>query len=57
MNTKQQYTKCNFCKYYSGNTCMAKPDSYYCKDALNEFYAWLKTKQPTTTVKPKGKYP
>ena len=36
---------------------MAKPDSYYCKDALNEFYAWLKTKQPTTPVKPKGKYP
>ena len=37
MNTKQQYTKCDFCKYRSGRTCMAKPDSYYCKEALNEF--------------------
>ena len=44
MNTKQQYkqyTKCDFCKYRSGRTCMAKPDSYYCKEALNEFYAYL----------------
>ena len=48
MNTKQQYTKCDFCKYRSGRTCMAKPDSYYCKDALNEFYAWLKSKKQGT---------
>ena len=38
MNIKQQYTKCDFCRYKSGRTCMAKPDSHYCKDALNEFY-------------------
>ena len=44
MNIKQQYTKCDFCRYKSGRTCMAKPDSHYCKDALNEFYAWLKNK-------------
>jgi hypothetical protein len=38
-------TKCAFCRYYSGKTCMAKPDSHYCTEATNEFYAWLKTKQ------------
>ena len=48
MNMKQQYTKCSFCKYKSGTTCMAKPDSYYCKEALNEFYAWLNSKKQGT---------
>lgn len=49
MNTKQQYTKCNFCRYYSGNVCMARPNSPYCTEALNEYYAWLKNKQPQPT--------
>ena len=54
MNTKQQYTKCDFCKYKSGRTCMAKPDSHYCKDALNEFYAYLNKnkQQPTKSLRP-----
>ena len=54
MNIKQQYTKCDFCRYKSGRTCMAKPDSSYCKDALNEFYAWLKNKgqQPAKSLRP-----
>lgn len=54
MNTKQQYTKCDFCKYKSGRTCMVKPDSYYCKDALNEFYAYLNKnkQQPTKSLRP-----
>ena len=54
MNIKQQYTKCDFCRYKSGRTCMAKPDSHYCKDALNEFYAWLKNKdqQPAKSLRP-----
>ena len=39
-------TKCDFCKYFSGKTCMAKPDSSYCTEALNEFYAWLKSSKP-----------
>lgn len=37
----KRYTKCDFCKYRTGTTCMAKPDSYYCKEAINEYYAWL----------------
>ena len=45
------YTKCSFCKYYSGRNCMAKPDSFYCKEAINEYYAWLKTKQPLQPAK------
>lgn len=55
----KQKTKCSFCRYFSGTTCMAKPDSWYCKDALNEFYAWLKTKTSNTPqpTRPKGKYP
>lgn len=38
---------------------MTKPDSWYCTEALNEYYAYLRTKQPRQPqqVKPKGKYP
>jgi hypothetical protein len=33
---------------------MAKPDSHYCKDALNEFYAYLNKnkQQPTKSLRP-----
>lgn len=57
--TPQKLTKCSFCKYFSGKTCMAKPDSWYCTEALNEYYAYLRTKQPRQPqqAKPKGKYP
>ena len=34
-NTK---TKCDFCKYYSGRSCMATPKSIYCKEAADEYY-------------------
>lgn len=44
-------TKCSFCKYFSGKTCMAKPDSFYCKEAINEYYAWLKNRQPQQPTK------
>lgn len=50
MNTKQQYTKCDFCKYFVGRSCTAKPDSYYCKDANNEFFAWLKNKNNNSNL-------
>ena len=54
MNVKRQYTKCDFCKYRSANTCMAKTDSHYCKEALNEFYAYLNKnkQQPTKSLRP-----
>lgn len=40
MQTKK-LTKCNFCVYFVGNQCTVTPNSYYCKDANNEFFAWL----------------
>lgn len=40
-------SKCNFCKYYSGRSCMVTPNSYYCKEANNEYYQYLQNnKQP-----------
>ena len=40
-------TKCNFCKYFTGRSCMVNIDptknSYYCRDALDEFYRYLET--------------
>ena len=37
----KQYTKCDFCRYYVGKTCTARPNSWYCKEATNEFYQYL----------------
>ena len=34
---------------------MAKPDSFYCTEAKNEYYAWLKNKgaqQPVKSLRP-----
>ena len=54
MNNTPRKTKCDFCKYYSGKTCMAKPNSFYCTEAQNEYYAWLKNKiqQPAKSLRP-----
>lgn len=38
---EKRKTKCDFCKYWTGRSCMATPNSIYCRDAQNEFYAWL----------------
>ena len=35
----KQYTKCDFCAFRTQSGCSARPDSHYCKDATNEFYA------------------
>lgn len=40
MNSKK-LTKCNFCTYYTGRSCMVKPSSYYCKAATDEYYQYL----------------
>lgn len=37
--------KCSFCRYHTASGCMVKPDSYYCKEAQNEFYAQLNAKK------------
>ena len=38
-------TKCDFCSYHTASGCMAKPNSYYCREATQEFYAWLATQK------------
>ena len=43
--TTQKLTKCSFCKYFSGTTCMAKPDSFYCKEAINEYWQYINNKK------------
>lgn len=35
-------TKCNFCKYATAGGCMVTPNSYYCKEANDEFYQYLR---------------
>lgn len=37
--TNQQVNKCSFCKYFSGKSCMARQNSNYCREALDEYYA------------------
>ena len=44
-------TKCNFCKYWSGSSCMVTPFSAYCKEASDEFYNYLKNNKTSTPVK------
>ena len=42
-------TKCSFCKYATQKGCMVTPNSYYCKEATDEYYQYLRaknTKQP-----------
>lgn len=40
----QQKTKCNFCKYATRGGCMVTPNSYYCKEANDEYYQYLRNK-------------
>lgn len=49
----KQLTKCDFCKYKSGSSCMVTPNSYYCKEAQNEFYAYLASKKQQNANKGK----
>jgi len=47
MNNKK--TKCSFCRYKTSSGCMVTPNSYYCKEANDEYYQYLRSgqKQPT----------
>ena len=33
--------KCSFCKYATTRGCMVTPNSYYCKEANDEYYQYL----------------
>ena len=37
--------KCNFCRYKTSSGCMVTPNSYYCKEANDEFYRYLQNKK------------
>jgi hypothetical protein len=43
---QKQLTKCNFCSHWSGSQCTAAPNSFYCKEALDEYYAWKNSQRP-----------
>ena len=43
--TNQNKTKCSFCKYATNGGCMVTPNSYYCKEANDEYYRYLKNKK------------
>jgi hypothetical protein len=36
--------KCDFCKYATNRGCMVTPNSHYCKEANDEYYQYLRTK-------------
>jgi hypothetical protein len=38
-------TKCDFCRHWTGRSCMVTPNSHYCKEANDEFYQFLKNKK------------
>ncbi len=40
-NTKN---KCSFCRYWTGRSCMATPNSAYCREAADEYYQYLKSR-------------
>ena len=46
----KQLSKCNFCRYSTGSGCMVTPNSYYCKEANDEFYRYLQNKKGTQPV-------
>ena len=42
--TNKNKTKCSFCRYFSGSSCMTTPNSHYCKEANDEYYQYLRSK-------------
>ena len=43
--------KCSFCKYATARGCMVTPNSYYCKEANDEYYQFLRNKKSNTPQK------
>ena len=38
-------TKCDFCRYWSGRSCMVTPNSAYCREATDEYYQYIQSKK------------
>lgn len=34
-------TKCDFCKHWTGRSCMVTPSSYYCREANDEYRQYV----------------
>jgi len=47
-------SKCSFCRYWSGKSCMVTPNSYYCREATAEYYKYLKNKKADNQPAPKS---
>ena len=45
MSTKQQYAKCDFCKYRAEGKCTVVSNYFYCKEASDEFFAYISKKK------------
>jgi hypothetical protein len=39
--------RCAFCKYYTGYGCRVTTNSYYCKEAIDEYYQYVRNKGAT----------
>lgn len=35
-------TKCDFCRYWTGQSCRVVPNSAYCREAQDEYYQYLR---------------
>ena len=44
-------TKCDFCRYWTGRSCMATPNSYYCREASDELRQHLQGRQKQVAIK------
>jgi hypothetical protein len=43
--------KCDFCKHWTGRSCMVTPNSYYCKEAYDEYQQYIRGTQQQTQIK------
>ena len=43
MMNRQFKTKCDFCQYRSNSGCMVTPNSFYCKNASDEYYQYVRS--------------
>lgn len=50
----KQKTKCDFCRFWTGRSCMTTPSPTNCKAAFEEYYASLRSNQnqPTKSLRP-----
>jgi hypothetical protein len=45
MQQNKKLSYCDFCVYYCGKRCQAKPNSAYCTEAKNEYWQHVNNKK------------